>query len=98
MSLSKSQQEVLEQALQNDGRLIRWKGGFWTFEGAKSVGKNRNGLDTPEWYCATNTIFALVRRGYLVMNNGHSCFLKALPSSIENSNSQEEPETLPLSK
>lgn len=73
--LSIKQQEALEQAEHNGGRLIRGKGGLWTYEGASTSGETWYGLVTPEWYCTTNTIFALVRRGCMIMDNFDSCSL-----------------------
>lgn len=75
MKLSIKQQEALEHAEHNGGRLFRGKGGLWTVEGASSTGENWHGMATPEWYCTTNTIFALVRRGCMIMDNFDSCSL-----------------------
>lgn len=75
MVISNQQQEALDQAKKHGGKLIRWRGGMWTFEGAACTGENWCGVPEPEWYCTTNTIFALVRRGYLVMDGWGSCSL-----------------------
>ncbi|WP_260869540.1 hypothetical protein [Paenibacillus sp. Y412MC10] len=73
--LSKIQQEALKQACKHGGKLVRWNdGGFWTYEGV--LPKARNGstrLPDVEWCCTTNTIFALVRRGYMAMDDWHTC-------------------------
>ncbi|OZB94315.1 hypothetical protein [Paenibacillus sp. XY044] len=73
--LSIIQQEALEQARNHGGKLVRWNhGGFWTYAGV--LPKTRNGsprLPDVEWCCTTNTIFALVRRGYMAMDDWHTC-------------------------
>ncbi|OOC64005.1 hypothetical protein [Paenibacillus ihbetae] len=77
MTLSEIQQEALEQAKKH-GRLVRWKkGGYWTYEGVltKGAGSDSSSVPNLEWYCRTNTIFALVRRGYITMDNWSSCSL-----------------------
>ncbi|MBU5442415.1 hypothetical protein [Paenibacillus sp. MSJ-34] len=76
MPLSEMQSEALEMAKKHGGRLIRWKGGFWTFEGARPSGERHCGSPTPEWYCTTNTVFALVRRGLMVMYSFECCYVK----------------------
>jgi len=55
--------------------LVRWRqGGYWTYE--EAVAKLRDlspNLSDLEWYCTTNTIFALVRRGYMAMDDWEHC-------------------------
>lgn len=80
--LSLKQQEALRHAEHYGGRLMRCKGGVWTFEGAASLEEVGHSLVTPEWYCTTNTIFALVRRGYMMMDNFDTCSL-IKPDTIE---------------
>lgn len=76
--LSKIQQEVLKQACMHGGKLVRWNlGGYWTYEGVKpKITNSLPGTPDVEWFCRTNTIFALVRRGYMVMDNWHTCSLR----------------------
>ncbi|WP_106766743.1 hypothetical protein [Paenibacillus faecalis] len=73
--LSSKQKEALKKAEHNGGRLIRGKGGLWTYEGAATSGETWYGLVTPEWYCTTNTIFALVRRGHMTLDDFDTCSL-----------------------
>lgn len=81
MLLSIIQQEALEQARRHGGRLIRWSGGCWTYEGAAILEDDDHSKAFPEWHCTTNTIFALVRRGYLLMEDWRSSTLvESLPS------------------
>lgn len=81
MLLSIIQQEALEQARKHGGRLIRWSGGSWTFQGASIIEEVSGSKAFPEWHCTTNTIFALVRRGYILMEDWQSCTLvESLPS------------------
>ena len=63
--LSPTMREALTMLTTNGaGRVEAWHGGFWTYAGAKS---SHNDEDIPEWYAATNTIRALVGRGYLTL-------------------------------
>ncbi|NOJ73294.1 hypothetical protein [Paenibacillus alvei] len=81
MLLSIIQQEALEQARKHGGRLIRWSGGCWTFQGAAIIEGDSGSKAIPEWHCTTNTIFALMRRGYILMEDWKSCTLvESLPS------------------
>lgn len=50
---------VLGDILQHGGVVIRHQGGFWSYPGCPFYGR------TPEWYCGTTTIEALVARGKL---------------------------------
>ncbi|GIP30174.1 hypothetical protein J23TS9_53040 [Paenibacillus sp. J23TS9] len=73
MDLSEKQEEALEQAQKHGGRLVRWKqGGYWTYAEAIPFVEDASDL---EWCCTTNTIFALVRRGYMVMDDWKHCSL-----------------------
>ncbi|MWV47193.1 hypothetical protein GRF59_26725 [Paenibacillus sp. HJL G12] len=75
MVLSDKQQEALEMAQKHGGKLMRWKqGGYWTYLEAiqERVYPSQEALDL-EWYCTTNTIFALVRRGYMMMDDWEHC-------------------------
>lgn len=45
------------------GDLVRMRGGYWTFETCNTF-RNKLGLDEPELWAATGTIYALVNRGY----------------------------------
>ncbi|BFH60636.1 MULTISPECIES: hypothetical protein [Paenibacillus] len=77
MILSERQQEALNKAQKHGGKLIRWnQGGYWTYEEAAAKHSDPS-LDasTLEWCCTTNTIFALVRRGFMMMDNWESCSL-----------------------
>jgi hypothetical protein len=82
MSLSPIQQEAIDQASKHGKRLVRWKGGFWTYEGAKPCENIGGGPQVPEWYCRTNTIFALVRRGFMAINSQNCCYLTGKPQSL----------------
>lgn len=73
MQLSKKQIEVIERSKTHGRRLVRQKGGYWTFAGTPLIKKN--GSVVPEWYCSTNTIFALVRRGYIDMIDWKTCYI-----------------------
>ena len=46
------------------GDLVRMRGGYWTFETCNTF-RNKLGLDEPELWATTGTIYALVNRGYL---------------------------------
>ncbi|MBB3131130.1 hypothetical protein FHS19_005850 [Paenibacillus rhizosphaerae] len=72
--LSKIQQEALEQARKHGGKLVRWNdGGYWTYEGVLPKASGSTRWPDGEWRCTTNTIFALVRRGYMAMDDWHTC-------------------------
>ncbi|GAB6927877.1 hypothetical protein JCM10914A_18600 [Paenibacillus sp. JCM 10914] len=76
MNLSEIQQQALDQAEKHGGRLIRWKQAkFWTYEAAIVNSQQFRHASELEWCCTTNTIFALVRRGYMVMDDWGSCSL-----------------------
>lgn len=77
MELNEIQQEALHQARKHGGRLIRWKQArYWTYEAAVVNGERYpQQVSDLEWCCTTNTIFALVRRGYMTMDNWESCSL-----------------------
>lgn len=80
MRIPPIQQEAIDQAENHGRRLVRWKGGFWTFEGARESGDSWNGVPVPEWYCRTNTVFALVRRGLMVIDDFTCVYLARSPS------------------
>ncbi|MDR0268098.1 MAG: hypothetical protein LBJ26_08340 [Paenibacillus sp.] len=76
MFLSERQQEALNQAQKHGGKLIRLnQGGYWTYEDETAKQGDCFQTSTPEWCCTTNTIFALVRRGYMAMDHWESCYL-----------------------
>jgi hypothetical protein len=55
---------VVERMQATGGTIERWPGGFWTTPGTgfDEAGAYR----VPHWYVGTNTVAALVARGYLV--------------------------------
>lgn len=63
LKLSETQQEALQVMKEKGGKLIRWDGGYWTFEGAKAI------RDEPEWHCGTTTIRSLYKKGYVTLFN-----------------------------
>lgn len=74
--LSEIQQDELKQARAHGGKLVRWNdGGYWRYEGVLPKERNSPRLPDVEWYCTTNTIFALVRRGYMAMDDWHTCLV-----------------------
>lgn len=75
LMLSEIQQEALNKAQQHGGKLVRWRqGGYWTYTEAVSKLRDRSpSVSDLEWYCTTNTIFALVRRGYMAMDDWENC-------------------------
>ncbi|GIO34835.1 hypothetical protein J2TS6_59760 [Paenibacillus albilobatus] len=77
LMLSEIQQEALNKAQTHGGKLVRWRqGGYWTYEGAVSNIKDRSPkVSDLEWYCTTNTIFALVRRGFMAMEDWENCLV-----------------------
>ncbi|WP_442602142.1 hypothetical protein [Paenibacillus sp. KN14-4R] len=77
MDLSHNQLDALEHAQEHGGKLLRWKKqGYWTYENAMEEEIDSDQKSSlPEWYCRTTTIFALVRRGYMKMDNWESCTL-----------------------
>ncbi|MCJ8014642.1 hypothetical protein MUG84_23430 [Paenibacillus sp. KQZ6P-2] len=77
MVLSEIQQEALDQARKHGGKLIRWEqGGYWTYaEAIPEQEHPSSGASALDWYCTTNTIFALVRRGYMIMDDWKNCSL-----------------------
>jgi len=55
--LSPEMQRVLNHAMESaDAKLVRLPGGYWTHVGVKMNGSS------PEWWCGTTTIEALVKR------------------------------------
>lgn len=77
MILSEKQQDVLEQVHRHGGKLVRWKrGGYWTYAAALPEHEDPSmEASDLEWCCTTNTIFALVRRGYIIMEDWRHCSL-----------------------
>lgn len=71
--LSDTQKEVVKVMKEKGGKLIRWSGGFWTFDGAK--GEDHYGLNgellyrLPEWHCGTNTVKALAKKYVVTIIN-----------------------------
>ncbi len=63
MKISPTQQSVLSR-LQPGLMMVRWPGGFWTFEGCPP--KNPDRPDVPEWWVETQTIRAMTEAGLLV--------------------------------
>lgn len=60
LKLSPEMQRALNHAMESEGaKLVRLPGGYWTHAGAKMNGSS------PEWWCGTTTIEALVKRGKL---------------------------------
>lgn len=60
MTLSDTQQEALEKMKANGGVLRRLPGGLWTWPGCP----NKEGsLMTPEWWCGTTTVRAMIQKG-----------------------------------
>ncbi|MBB3131554.1 hypothetical protein FHS19_006277 [Paenibacillus rhizosphaerae] len=80
MKLSDKQMEALSMAQKHGGQLQRWKhGGYWTYEREPDDSRN---LSKPGWYCTTNTVFALVRRGLVKMDHWESCTLTPEPKRV----------------
>lgn len=77
MDLSEKQQDALDQAHKHGGKLIRWnQGGFWTYpEAIPEEEESLSDASELAWCCTTNTIFALVRRGYMIMDDWKHCSL-----------------------
>lgn len=63
--LSETQKEVVEVIKEHGGVLVRWVGGYWTWEGAKVKEEAPMVGRVPEWHCGTSTIRALIDRGLL---------------------------------
>ena len=47
---------------------MRWRGGFWTYEGCRSIGKVGD-VPVPEWWAPVQTVRALTRLGVLRRSN-----------------------------
>ena len=63
-NLSPTQFETL-QKMEENGKLIRWNGGFWSFEDAeiKDVIRDSWGYTSiPQWYCDVRTLRALEKK------------------------------------
>lgn len=58
-SLTPAMTKALEKAASHGGYLIRYPGGYWTYQGVKRW----SGI--PEWCVGTTTVEALVKRGAL---------------------------------
>ena len=65
MNLSPSMFETIK-IIEKYGKLVRWEGGFWTFEGVETKGTVQGGfceIPVPSWYCTVKTLRALHSRG-----------------------------------
>lgn len=63
--LSDTMLVVLGQMRRAGGRIERWPGGFWTTPGTK-VEREDAGYKIPAWWCSTQTVQALARRGVII--------------------------------
>lgn len=73
INLSKVMIETIDMMKQHNGKMIRWKYGLWTFEGAKIKYYVKSNVDNsnvpiPEWYCDVKTLRALHKRGIIQLN------------------------------
>lgn len=65
MSISQEQQRALDMAREGiEGRLWRWPGGYWTNDPWHG---DRQGQQVPHKHVGTQTVDALVRRGYFTV-------------------------------
>ena len=72
MKPSPTQLDVLAQLRKAGTKLVRWPGGFWTYDGCPSRTDLIDfGNEVPEWYTTLQTIRAMERRGWLVRTQVH---------------------------
>lgn len=72
--LSKTMIEVLGK-MKEHGKLIRYHGGFWSWEGVEikttSFRKMKN-YEYPAWNCDVRTLKALHKRGLVILNESEN--------------------------
>jgi hypothetical protein len=61
--ISPTQQVVIDRMREADGRIFRLPGGFWTV----STATVKDGV--PDWWCGTQTVWAMEKRGLLQRTN-----------------------------
>lgn len=64
-NLSPKMEETLRIMIKHR-KLIRYDGGFWSWEGCKM--EHGINFDCPMWYCLVNTLRALHKRGAIVLD------------------------------
>ena len=61
--MSKTQKEVIRIMEKYGNKLIRWPGGFWTYEGATIRYRPFGDHPVPVWYCGVRTLRAMHKKG-----------------------------------
>lgn len=71
VGLSKTQADVVAKLTEHQAVLVRWPGGFWTYEGCPAKPGDARNDAVPEWWVTVQTVRALDRAGVLVRLGRH---------------------------
>lgn len=72
---SPTQQEAIHMISEHGGVIERWKGGFWTYSGCeirRHVTDGNDNYDVPAWSVGSQTVDALVKRGWFARCHKHA--------------------------
>jgi hypothetical protein len=64
--LSATMRDALKTFIAHGGKLVRLRGGFWTYPDAPIT--SRAGIGVPEWYAGTTTVIGLRMRGLVTLS------------------------------
>jgi hypothetical protein len=78
--LSATMAIALAETIDHGGELVCWQGGYWTYPNC-SIYEERGGYRVPIWNVGTDTVRALVSRGYFEVI-GYSLGAARLPVRI----------------
>ena len=81
--LSATMAIALGEARDHGGRLVYWRGGFWTYPNCAVKCKSwPSGDAVPEWSVGTRTVKALVARGELVFTDWNEPYRYPIAAEI----------------